>query len=141
MWSLHKINRYHNLLWRPMMVDLILRPSGLAEKFNKPWSLQLRSHESCGETEYMTLARVDDNIAQTIIRGGAPTWLFGEPDWQNEHTKGPSNRHGGLRKKLPPFARAFKINGSKNTTIISTKRTSMAAPATRAKGPAGRKRP
>jgi hypothetical protein len=63
------------------MVDLILRPSGLEEKHNKPWSLQLRWHESLGETEYRTLAKVDDDTAREIIRAGACGWLFGAPDW------------------------------------------------------------
>jgi hypothetical protein len=64
------------------MVDLILRPSGLIEKINRPWSLELRSHESCGQTEYRTLVCVDDNTAQTIIPAGAPYGLFGEPGWK-----------------------------------------------------------
>jgi hypothetical protein len=63
------------------MPDLVLRPSGLHEKHNKPWALQVRAHESSGETEYVTLCRVSDELAKDIMRSGAPTWLFGEPDW------------------------------------------------------------
>lgn len=65
------------------MVDLILRPSGFEEKHKKPWALQLRFHESCGETEYHTLCRVNDETAKEIIRAGAPEWLFGEPNWED----------------------------------------------------------
>ena len=60
------------------MPDLVLRPSGL--KDGKPWALVLRSHESLGEVEYITVARVSDNIAREIVRAGKPFWLFGDPD-------------------------------------------------------------
>ena len=60
------------------MADLVLRPSTLAPE--KPWCLQLRWHECCGPTEYLTIARVSDEVARDIIRAGAPTWLFGDPD-------------------------------------------------------------
>jgi hypothetical protein len=60
------------------MSDLILRPSGMIE--GKPWALQLRKHESLGEVEYLTIARVTDEVAREIIRAGAPYWLFGDPD-------------------------------------------------------------
>lgn len=63
------------------MVDFILRPSGLEEKHNKPWSLQLRDHGPV-ETDYHTLCRVSDEVAMQIIEAGAPYWLFGEPDWE-----------------------------------------------------------
>jgi hypothetical protein len=63
------------------MADLILRPTGLPENVNKPWALQLRYHESVGETEYKTLCRVDDETAQEIMKAGKAEWLFGEPDW------------------------------------------------------------
>lgn len=61
---------------------ILLRPSGIEERHNKPWSLQLRYHESCGPTEYYTIANVSDDVAQAIISAGAPEWLFGEPDWE-----------------------------------------------------------
>ena len=60
------------------MADLVLRPSTLSPE--KPWCLQLRWHECCGPTEYLTVARVSDEVARDIIRAGAPTWLFGDPD-------------------------------------------------------------
>lgn len=60
------------------MSELILRPSSL--KPGRPWALQLRYHESCGETEYYTIARVTEETAQEIIKAGAAYWLFGEPD-------------------------------------------------------------
>ena len=60
------------------MPDLILRPSGLPGV--KPWSLQLRYHDCCGPTEYLTLAHVSEDTAREIIRSGAPFWLFGDPD-------------------------------------------------------------
>jgi len=65
------------------MGDLILRPSGLDEKHNKPFSLQLRFHESCGETEYVTLCRISDDMAKEIMKAGACFWLFGEPNWDD----------------------------------------------------------
>ena len=58
------------------MPDLILRPSGVSER---PWSLQLRYHESLGETEYITIARVSRRVADEIIKAGAARWLFGAP--------------------------------------------------------------
>lgn len=58
------------------MPDLILRPTGLAEK---PWALQLRYHESVGETEYHTVARITEEVAREIIKAGATRWLFGDP--------------------------------------------------------------
>lgn len=64
------------------MVDLILRPSGVAEVHNKPWSLQLREHASLGEIEYNTIAQVSDDDAMQIVRAGKPYWLFGTPDWR-----------------------------------------------------------
>jgi hypothetical protein len=62
------------------MPDLILRPAGGPEPVTKPWALQLRYHESLGETEYTTIARVSDAVAREIIRAGAAFWLFGDPD-------------------------------------------------------------
>lgn len=59
------------------MVDLVLRPSTLVE--GKPFALQLRWHDSLGETEYYTIARVSEGLAEDIIRSGAPHWLFNEP--------------------------------------------------------------
>lgn len=69
-----------------MSGTLILRPSGLEEKHNKPWSLQLRYHDG-PETNYITLCRVDDDMAQEIIDAGAPSWLFGTPDWDERFRK------------------------------------------------------
>ena len=60
------------------MPDLILRPSHLDPK--RPWALQLRYHDCCGPTEYVTLCHVSENSAREIIRAGAPFWLFGDPD-------------------------------------------------------------
>lgn len=67
------------------MVDLILRPTGLSNKPQVRWALQLRYHDCCGETDYATIARVSDPTAREIVRAGAPYWLFGdqEPhDWK-----------------------------------------------------------
>jgi hypothetical protein len=52
------------------MVDLILRPSSLSANPRVRWALQLRYHESCGETEYVTLCRVGDSSAQESLRAG-----------------------------------------------------------------------
>jgi hypothetical protein len=59
------------------MVDLVIRPSGL-EAPKPKWSLQLRWHESVGETEYHTLARINDDLAEEIIRAGAASYLFSD---------------------------------------------------------------
>lgn len=63
------------------MPDLILRPAGGPPPHNprQKWALQLRYHESLGETEYYTVARVSDGVAREIIAAGAAVWLFGEP--------------------------------------------------------------
>lgn len=58
------------------MVDLILRPSTLVK--DKPWALQLRYHESLGETEYATITRVSDETAKEIVRAGKPEFLFND---------------------------------------------------------------
>lgn len=60
------------------MRDLILRPSGLSDP-SKAYALQLRSHESAGETEYYTICRVSVELAKEIVNAGAPSWLFREP--------------------------------------------------------------
>jgi hypothetical protein len=60
------------------MSDLILRPSGLPDP-NKAYALQIRKHESAGETEYLTLCRVSEAMGKEIVRAGAPYWLFNEP--------------------------------------------------------------
>lgn len=63
------------------MPTLILRPSGIEEKYDKPWSLQLRYHNSVGPTQYHTLCHVNDETAQQIVEAKGATWLFGKPDW------------------------------------------------------------
>lgn len=63
------------------MPNLILRPR-LISSDGKPirkFALQLRYHESLGETEYYNIAHVNLAVAREIIRAGAPCWLFGEP--------------------------------------------------------------
>lgn len=60
------------------MPDLILRPSGLDDP-KRAWALQLRYHESVGETAYRTLCRISEDTAHEIIKAGAAGWLFGEP--------------------------------------------------------------
>lgn len=97
------------------MVNLILRPSGLEEKYNKPWSLQLRHHGSYGETEYDTLCRVDDNTAKQIILAGAPYWLFGEPDWNKRYKLRQLEKARELEEKAKLLKDRIKISeGSLN---------------------------
>lgn len=60
------------------MPNLILRPSGLTENHRK-WALQLRYHESLGETEYYNIAFVSEDMAREIVDAGKPDWLFGAP--------------------------------------------------------------
>ncbi|MFG1429200.1 hypothetical protein [Roseixanthobacter glucoisosaccharinicivorans] len=81
------------------MVDLILRPSGLEEKHDKPWSLQLRNHSSVGEVEYLTLACVSDDTAREIVAAGNSRWLFGEPDWHDRARKSALEQARVLREK------------------------------------------
>lgn len=80
------------------MVDLILRPSGLAEKLNKPWALQLRDHGPV-ETDYHSLCHVSDEIAARIIDAGAPYWLFGKPDWEERRKAAARERARALREE------------------------------------------
>ncbi len=80
------------------MTDLILRPSGLEERHNKPWSLQLRDHGPV-ETFYETLCRVDDETARCIIGAGKPYWLFGEPDWSKREALRAQERARVLREQ------------------------------------------
>jgi hypothetical protein len=88
------------------MVDLILRPSGLEERHNKPWSLQLRYHNCSGETEYHTLCRVDDETAREVIKAGACEWLFGEPGWRKRHEARELERARALREEAEQIERA-----------------------------------
>lgn len=59
------------------MADLILRPSTVVP--GKPWALQMRYHESCGETEYHTVTHVSDELAFAMVDAGEPSFLFGDP--------------------------------------------------------------
>ena len=63
------------------VVDLILRPRIVHIQDNpvQRYALQLRYHESLGETEYYDIASVPLNVAQEIVRAGPAIWLFGEP--------------------------------------------------------------
>lgn len=59
------------------MPELILRPAGIAS--SKFWSLQLR-YNSCGPTEYQTIAYLTDDDARAAASAtNSPTWLYGEP--------------------------------------------------------------
>lgn len=86
------------------MADLILRPSGLPERANRPWSLQLRDHGPA-ETSYDTLCRVDDDTARAIVWAGAPSWLFGEPDWAARTTARSLERARDLRERADAIER------------------------------------
>lgn len=59
------------------MVDLVLRPAAAVP--DRPFALQLRWHESLGETEYQTLCHVSRPLADEIIRAGGAYWLLGKP--------------------------------------------------------------
>lgn len=59
------------------MTDLIVRPSG--HPAPKEYSLQLRWHDSCGPTEYATIAYISEDTAREIVGAGKPYWLFGDP--------------------------------------------------------------
>lgn len=63
-----------------LMVDLVLRPAHIRRGQAKPWELQIRKHESLGETEYTHLCYVVDDIARDILNAGEAYWLFGQPD-------------------------------------------------------------
>lgn len=86
------------------MASLILRPSGLPERVNRPWSLQLR-HHGPAETSYDTLARVDDDTARAIVDAGAPSWLFGEPDWKARADARGLERARALREQADAIER------------------------------------
>ncbi len=85
------------------MVDLIFRPSGLIEKINRPWSFELRSHESCCVTEYQTLVRVDDTTTQKINYPGAPYGLFGEPGWKRRAQERTLEKARALEEEAAAF--------------------------------------
>lgn len=67
------------------MPDLILRPFDSGDP-NKTWSLELRHHDSLGETEYRRIALVSDAVARDIEASGKPSFLFGHPDRQKTST-------------------------------------------------------
>lgn len=48
------------------MSDLCIKPSGLPESANKPWSLVLRTHDLSG-TSYRGIALLDDSTAQEVM--------------------------------------------------------------------------
>lgn len=58
------------------MADLIIRPTGRGA--DDPWVLQLR-RAGMPQTEYHTLARIDEATAREIVEAGAAFWLFGDP--------------------------------------------------------------
>lgn len=80
------------------MTSLVIRPSGLEEKHNKPWSLCLRERDSV-ETNYTRLCFLTDEGARAVIEAGAPYWLFGEPDWENRFRKRELERARVLREE------------------------------------------
>jgi hypothetical protein len=59
------------------MPDLVLRRSTVIA--HKPWALQLRFHDGGAETEYVTIARLNEQRARDVVAAGAATWLHGEP--------------------------------------------------------------
>lgn len=61
-------------------MELVIKPSGFPESKGKPWLLCLRVHD-LGGTDYLPLVYVSDAVAKDIIEAGAPSWLYGEPDW------------------------------------------------------------
>lgn len=78
-------------------MDLILRPSGLADP-QKAWSLQLRDYACQGvPPTYSTLCRVSKETAQYIIEAGAAYWLFGEPKDETEELERTINE-----RSIPP---------------------------------------
>lgn len=63
------------------MATLCIKPSGLEEKHDRPWQLVLRTHDLAG-TDYEHVAWLTDDKARDVIEAGAPSWLFGKPDWE-----------------------------------------------------------
>lgn len=57
------------------MPNLILRPSNLADK-NHKWVLQLRYHESYGETEYVDIKHMSAEMARDILAAKTVELLF-----------------------------------------------------------------
>lgn len=70
-----------------MSRTLVIKPSGLPEERNQPWSLCLRQHD-LGGTDYERIALLTDDQAREVIdvSHGTITWLYGTPDW-NERLK------------------------------------------------------
>lgn len=67
-----------------MSRTLVIKPSGLPEAANKPWSLVLRSHD-LGSTDYEMVALMTDTIAEEVADAGQVPWLYGTPDWDERH--------------------------------------------------------
>jgi hypothetical protein len=58
------------------MTSLCLKPNGPAH-----FDLVIRDHGPA-ETNYYLIKTVTDEVAEEIMRAGAPQWLYGVPDWE-----------------------------------------------------------
>jgi hypothetical protein len=68
------------------MISLVLRPSGIEDPA-KAWALQIRDYACQGiNPDYHTICHVSREMADLIIEGGAPYWLFGDPDRKGQST-------------------------------------------------------
>lgn len=56
------------------MPDLIIRPSGRPHP--QDWVMQLRYHESLGETEYVDIKHMSADMAREVLKAGEPFLLF-----------------------------------------------------------------
>lgn len=93
------------------MSDLCIKPSGLPESVNKPWSLVLRTHDLSG-TSYRGIALLDDSTAQKVMEAGPISWLFGEPDWNERFRKRQIERARVMREEADKIEAANTLLGS-----------------------------
>lgn len=99
------------------MVDLVIRPSGLADP-ERAWALQLRLHDSSGETEYLTLARLSRRRAEYVLQAGKAFWLFGAP------TESPAPPDQAEFRELARFSRLAALGTERATLEIENARAS-----------------
>lgn len=92
-----------------MSKSLIIRKSDLLDKEGLPlWSLDIRVADMA-ETNYYNIAHLSWEMAHDVIDCGAPTWLYGEPDWQEHINEVKRNKARKLREEAdrldPPVLR------------------------------------
>lgn len=92
-----------------MSRTLVIKPSGLPEVKNKPWSLVLRDHDLSG-VAYETIAVLDDETARDVIEAGSAEWLYGPPDWDERFRLRQLERARVLKEEAAKIEAANSVN-------------------------------